>query len=108
MARYAVTRGPTVQYGLDGDADLDHCSAMRRWERSDNVRVNGRGISRQTDCNVPHRYPTGVRCDIHCLEITLGSLKVRVNGLGCGRIFDDVGGPACTAVAEGSFNVFAG
>ena len=100
----AVTRGPTVQYGGDGDFDIPHCSRMQRWERSDNVRVNGRGISRQTDCNTPHLYPTGILCGIHCVAIQVGSLKVKVNNLGCGR----VGDATCTAVAEGSHNVFAG
>ena len=100
----AVTRGPTVQYGLDGDADLDHCSAMRRWERSDNVRVNGRGISRQWDVNTIHLLPCGSDCCWHEAPIVVGSLIVKVNGRGCGR----VGDATCTMVAEGSFNVFAG
>jgi hypothetical protein len=36
----------------------------------------------------------------------LGSTTVRVNGRGCGRIFDSIS--ACTFVAQGSPNVFAG
>ena len=38
--------------------------------------------------------------------ITLGSITVRINGLGAGRITDVIAG--CTRVAQGSPNVWAG
>ena len=37
----AVCRGDSV------DSDIPHCSGMKRNQRSDNVKVNGTGISRQ-------------------------------------------------------------
>ena len=42
----------------------------------------------------------------HTAPITTGSTTVKVNGLGCGRIGDAL--TACTSVAAGSSNVFAG
>ena len=88
-----------------GDADVPHCSGMVRLGGSINVFVNGIGVSRQTDVNTPHLLP-GIPCPTHAAPITVGSLTVKVNGLGCGRIFDLITG--CTSVAEGSSNVFAG
>ena len=72
---------------------------------STNVFVNGIGISRQGDINTIHLLP-GVPCPAHVAPITLGSTSVFVNGVGCGRIGDSI--TACTAVASGSTNVFAG
>ena len=98
----AVCRGDSV------DADVFHCSTPRRLARSDNVRVNGIGISRQGDFNTVHKIPirgTPI-CGLHAASITTGSLTVKVNGRGCGRIGDLI--TACTRVASGSSNVFAG
>ena len=90
-----------------GDIDLVHCSVPVRFGHSTNVRVNGRGISRQGDFNAPHLLPPFVpACPTHAAPITLGSFTVRVNGRGCGRIGDGVAG--CTFVAQGSTDVFAG
>ncbi len=89
------------------DLDLVHCSVPVRAGFSPNVRVNGRGISRQTDLNTTHLLPPFVpACPSHSAGITLGSTTVRVNGLGCGRVGDSIFG--CTFVATGSTNVFAG
>lgn len=87
-----------------GDADIPHCSPMVRAEGSGDVFCNGRPISRQGDLNTPHRVPVGDDCPIHAAPISRGSSTVFVNGLQIGR----VGDPTCTAVAEGSPNVFAG
>ena len=98
----AVCRGDTV------DTDLFHCSLPRRLARSDNVRVNGTGISRQGDVNTVHKVPipgTPI-CGNHARPIATGSLTVKVNGQGCGRIGDPVTG--CTKVTSGRANVFAG
>ena len=98
----AVCRGDSV------DADVFHCSLPRRLARSNNVRVNGIGISRQGDVNTVHKVPipgTPI-CGKHAKPILTGSLTVRVNGKGCGRVGDPVAG--CTSVATGSLNVFAG
>ena len=88
-----------------GHADIPHCSGMVRQGGSSNVFVNGIGISRQTDVNTLHKKPPAP-CPKHAKGITTGSLTVKVNGKGCGRIGDPITG--CTFVAEGSDNVFAG
>jgi uncharacterized Zn-binding protein involved in type VI secretion len=88
-----------------GDADIVHCSVPFRFEGSPDVFVNGIPWSRQGDLNDPHLLP-GSPCPIHQAPITIGSTTVFVNGRGAGRIGDAI--TACTSVAEGSPNVFAG
>ena len=88
-----------------GDADIPHCSGMTRAVGSSNVFVNGIAVSRQSDINTVHLKPPVV-CVNHTAPITTGSTTVKVNGLGCGRIGDAL--TACTSVAAGSSNVFAG
>ena len=95
----AVCRGDSV------DDDVTHCSAMKRDQRSDNVKVNGTGISREGDNNPTHVKPPAP-CPSHAAPITSGSSTVKINGKGCGRIGDSITG--CTSVATGSSNVFAG
>ena len=98
----AVCRGDLV------DFDAFHCSIPIRLGRSDDVRVNGIGISRQGDFNTVHKIPirgTPI-CGLHAQVITTGSLTVKVNGKGCGRVGDPI--TACSSVATGSSNVFAG
>ena len=88
-----------------GDADVAHCSGMTRAVGSSDVFVNGIAVSRQSDINTVHlKHP--VVCVNHTAPITTGSTTVKVNGLGCGRIGDAI--TACTSVAAGSPNVFAG
>ena len=96
---------PAVCRGNSGDADVPHCSAMNRSALSPDVLVNGTGISRQGDVNTPHLLPPPP-CPTHAAPITTGSTTVFVNGKGCGRIGDAI--TACTSVATGSSNVFAG
>ena len=88
-----------------GHADIPHCSGMVRAEGSDDVFVNGIPWSRMGDVNTPHLLP-GDPCPTHSAPIAVGSRSVFVNGRGAGRIGDSIAG--CTAVAEGSPNVFAG
>ena len=95
----AVCRGDSV------DADIIHCSVPRRLQRSPDVFVNGIGISRQGDNNTPHLLPPAI-CPTHAAPIAIGSTTVFVNGDGAGRVDDAI--TACTWVAEGSPNVFAG
>ena len=97
---------PSVCRGDYEDIDLFHCSIPSRLGRSDNVKVNGIGISREGDYNDPHLKPAGLFCRFHAAPITTGSTTVYVNNRGCGRIGDAVSG--CTFVASGSYNVFAG
>jgi len=98
---------PAVCRGDGVDSDIPHCSGMKRNQRSDNVKVNGTGISRQDDHNTTHLKPPNIPpCVPHTAPITTGSTTVFVNGKGCGRIGDTITG--CTRVASGSSNVFAG
>ena len=89
-----------------GDADIVHCSTPHRAEGSDDVFVNGIPWSLMSHSNDAHLKPCGDECCIHTAPIARGSYLVFVNGLGAGRITDDVAG--CTAVAEGSDDVYAG
>ena len=91
-----------------GDADFIHCSVPHRAQGSFDVIVNGRPWSRQMDFNTPHLLPCGCPpcCCIHTAPIAMGSISVRVNGRGAGRMFDGI--VACTAVAQGSWNVICG
>jgi len=88
-----------------GDLDVTHCSTPARAEGSPDVFVNGIPVSRQGDNNTVHLLP-GIPCPAHAAPITIGSTTVFINGKGCGRIGDAI--TACTFVAEGSPNVFAG
>jgi hypothetical protein len=90
-----------------GDLDVTHCSAMRRATGSSTVFVNSRPVSFQTCVNTPHLIPGGKFCISHVAAIQVGSTTVKVHGMGMGRVFDTVG-PACTAVAQGSTDIFAG
>ena len=96
---------PAVCRGDKVDTDLIHCTQPRRLGMSANVIVNGTGISREGDVNTLHKKPPAP-CPKHAKGITTGSLTVKVNGKGCGRIGDPITG--CTRVASGSDNVFAG
>ena len=90
-----------------GDADVTHCTGMTRAGGSSDVFCNGIGISRQGDNNTTHLKPPNVPpCPPHSASISSGSAKGFVNGKGCGRVGDGLGG--CTSVAAGSSNVFAG
>jgi len=88
-----------------GDADVVHCSTPVRTAHSPDVYANGILISRQGDVNNVHLLP-GAPCPSHAAPITTGSTSVFINGKGCGRIGDGV--TACTSVAEGSPDCFAG
>ena len=88
-----------------GDADVTHCSGMTRAVGSSNVFCNRIGVSRQGDNNTTHLLP-GAPCPAHAAPIASGSSTVFVNGKGCGRVGDSIS--ACTSVAAGSGNVFAG
>ena len=92
-----------------GDSDVFHCSTPKRAQGSSNVFVNVIGTSRQGDNNTPHLkppFPPPIPCPTHAAGISSGSGTVKVNGKGCGRVGDGIS--ACTSVAAGSSNVFAG
>ena len=80
---------------------------MSRAQGSGNVFANGIPISRQGDKNTHTLKAPGSPCPPHSAAIASGSgSTVFVNGKGCGRVGDGIGG--CTSVAAGSSNVFAG
>ena len=85
-----------------GAADFPHCSSMTRMGFIPNVTVNGIPVSCQTHLNTVHQLPPHP-CFIHSAPIALGSTRVKVMGLGLGRMFDPL--IACTFVAQGSPNV---
>ena len=89
-----------------GDIDLVHCNWPWRMTGSPNVLVNGRPWSCQLDFNAPHAAPAAPKCYVHLRPITLGSITVRINGRGAGRMADDIHG--CTWTFTGSHNVMAG
>ena len=91
-----------------GDPDVPHCSPMVRMMGSPNVLVNFRPWSCQGDYNTPHLFPffCPICCLIHLAPITMGSMRVRVNWRGAGRISDGI--TMCTWVLGGSANVWAG
>ena len=90
-----------------GHRDVTHCTGMTRAQGSDNVKINGIGVSRQGDNNTTHLLPPNrPPCPAHAAGIASGSSTVKVNGKGCGRVGDSISG--CTSVAAGSSNVFAG
>ena len=88
-----------------GDSDLPHCSGMVRAEGSKDVFVNGIAWSCLGHSNTTHLLP-GDPCPSHSAPIAAGSKTVFINGVAAGRIGDPIAG--CTAVAEGSQNVFCG
>lgn len=90
-----------------GDPDVPHCSPMVRAIGSGSVFVNGRPLSFQGCINTVHLIPAGKKCLPHVGAIIAGSTTVKIHsGFGVGRLGDPL--TACTFVAVGSPNVFAG
>ena len=96
---------PAICKGDSVDRDVVHCAIPFRDVCSDNVFVNGTGISRQGDNNTSHKLP-GDPCPDHAAAIATGSTTVFINGKGCGRIGDTISD--CPSVATGSDNTFDG
>ena len=94
----------------EGDSDMTHCSTPTRVGCSGNVFANKKGVSREGDSNDVHDMPNPGSppppCVPHSAAISSGSSTVFANGKGIGRVGDGI--TMCTAVAEGSDNVFAG
>lgn len=76
---------------------------------SPNTYCNGRPISFETCATTPHFVRIGKWCVIHVGLVVTGATTVIVNGMPMARIGSLLYGPPyCTAVAQGSVNVFAG
>jgi uncharacterized Zn-binding protein involved in type VI secretion len=89
-----------------GDAGVPHCSAYVIASGSPTVLINGRPAARAGDTSAPHLIPAGRRCVNHTAAITGGSATVLINGRPAARVGDSLAG--CTAIAQGSVNVFIG
>jgi len=89
-----------------GDRGVPHCSGYTIANGSNNVNVNGRPVARVGDSSTGHLQPRGRKCRVHTASISRGSSSVNVNGRAIARVGDSLSG--CTAVAQGSPDVFAG
>ena len=89
-----------------GDLCVTHCSPPTCEQVSDNVFINDLGAHREGDLNSSHLLPCPSVCCTHSAPLEKGSDTVYVNGKQLGRIGDPYSG--CTAVAEGSPDVFCG
>jgi len=88
-----------------GDQGVPHCSGFSIAQGSPTVFVDLRPAARLGDLSTPHLRP-GHPCPPHIAPISSGSATVFVNGRPLARVGDRLAG--CTAVATGSFDVFAG
>lgn len=86
-----------------GDREAVHCSPPARAQGYRTVFANGIPMSGVGHKNTPHLLPCGRFCCIHTAPLKRGSPNVFAEGISIGR----VGDPTCTAVIQGSPNVFA-
>lgn len=89
-----------------GDAGVPHCSPYVIASGSPTVLINGRPAARVGDISAPHLIPAGSRCVTHVAPIASGAASVLINGKPAARVGDSLAG--CTAIAQGSVNVFIG
>ena len=89
-----------------GDAEICHCSVPFRKGHFKTVFANGIPVSGDGHMNTPHLKPCP--CPVCCCVHT-ASLKATTKSVFCEAIkIGRVGDPTCTAVAQGSPNVFSG
>ena len=88
-----------------GDREICHCSVPKRQGAFGTVYANGKRMSGVGHMNTPHLLPCSCPpcCCVHSAPLMAGSPDVFAEGIPIGR----VGDPTCTAVAQGSPNVFA-
>ena len=88
-----------------GDREITHCSTPRRLGSFRTVFANNIPMSGKGHMNTPHLLPCPcpVCCCVHAAPLMRGSPDVYAEGINIGR----VGDPTCTAVAQGSPDVFA-
>jgi uncharacterized Zn-binding protein involved in type VI secretion len=89
-----------------GDAGVPHCSGYVIASGSPTVLINGRPAARVGDTSAPHLIPAHGTCVTHTAPIATGAATVLINGRPAARVGDSLAG--CTAIAQGSFNVFIG
>ena len=88
-----------------GDRGIPHCSGYTIAMGSEDVFINGIAAARQGDNSTAHQLPGSPTCPTHAPSISRGSESVFVNGKPLARVGDTLTG--CTAVAQGSEDVFA-
>ena len=88
-----------------GDRERVHCSGPKRKGSFRSVFANGIPMSGRGHMNTPHLLPCAcpVCCCVHTAPLIGGSPNVIAEGINIGR----VGDRTCTAVVQGSPNVFA-
>ena len=88
-----------------GDRERTHCSPPFRGQAFFTVFANNKRVSGLGHLNTPHLKPCAcpVCCCVHTAPLRGGSPNVFAERIPVGR----VGDPTCTAVAQGSPNVFA-
>ena len=91
-----------------GDQGIPHCSGYTIAAGSGDVFINSIAAARQGDGSTPHLKPGPGKppCSPHSASISRGSETVFVNGKPLARVGDPLTG--CTAVSQGSPDVFAG
>ena len=89
-----------------GDAGVVHCSGYTIATGSPDVFINGTPAARVGDTSTSHLRPGSPGCNPHVSTISAGSSSVFVNGMPLARVGDPL--TACTTIAQGSGDVFAG
>jgi uncharacterized Zn-binding protein involved in type VI secretion len=87
-----------------GDRGVPHCSGYTIANGSGDVFINNQPAARVGDSSTVHLKP-GKPCRPHTAPIAQGSSTVFVNGKPLARVGDSLSG--CTAIAQGSSDVFA-
>lgn len=89
-----------------GDQGIPHCSGYTIAMGSGDVYINGIAAARLGDSVTAHLLPGSPSCPVHAPSIAQGSGTVYVNNQPMARVGDSVA--ACTSIAQGSPDVFAG
>ena len=97
---------PAKQVARLGDRERVHCSVPKRKGHFKTVFANGIPVSGHGHMNTVHLLPCPcpVCCCPHAAPLRATTRSVFCEGIKIGR----VGDPTCTAVAQGSPNVFSG
>jgi len=97
---------PAKQVARLGDREIVHCSVPYRKGHFKTVFANGIPVSGHGHMNTVHLLPCPcpVCCCPHAAPLRATTRSVFCEGIKIGR----VGDPTCTAVAQGSPNVFSG
>jgi len=97
---------PIQPIARKGDREAFHCSTPRRDGHFRSVYANGKPVSGHGHKNTWHLFPFDcpICCLAHTAPLQATQWAVFAEGIPVGR----VGDPTCTAVIQGSPNVFVG